>query len=583
MGMKNFIAVCIVAAVCCTQLEGMENNSISYEFAGCITAFAVARDGCSLVVGLDTGQVTLLKIETGEQISYCGHRAPVSALAMGSYIAIGYETGELYVLDGQMQELHDLAKHEKAIKKIVIDGTCMATLDNEYAKIWDLFTGRCTAILAFKQPVQSVALSNQYQKLFAAVGCSIFGYDFSKSEGFKPLERHSGTIVSLSIADGLMFSASDNGSVCVWNLSLHECIKKYYIEKNIEAIKVDSDRRILVVVYKDSAVAWDYKTGMMLDKITMSQHMPGMIAIGCDKIISCSDKSIVTIHKIADYTFSLIIRNELNEPIENFELLGCEQRSLTAFFSFQPHEHKRVSISSVDSFRDWYIRFMCNGETVITKIDKPLVPLKEIVLTYNIINGAILASIEPGGAKKRFLQLFYQKNFPIPSDKDDLELPILAVGKPIKKITLTDSKGGIVNAKRNFFMQAQWNIMKAHHYAPYELCVQAKDGTRYQWHIPFLFNGIEAMLSLPEEYHATMKKKTFRAFSDDSCSGIQSVRTRSLSAPCMRVVEEKVLNISRKPVFSLYKEVSAQEYRVPGCLQCQAEVADLHMIREQVH
>lgn len=438
--MKNFIAVCIVSVMCNMQLEGMGNNSISYEFKSRITALAVAQDGDSLVVGLDKGQVTLLKIDTGEQSSCCYCQAPVSALAMGSYIAVGYETGELHVLDGQMQKLHDLKKHENAIIKIVINGTFMASFDSEYAKIWDLLTGECMAMLAFKQSVQSVALSSQYQKLFAAEGDSIFGYDFSKSEVVEPLEGHSGTIVSLSIIDGLMFSASDNGSVRIWDLSSHRCIQRYHIAQNIEAIKVDSGRQILVVVYKDNAVAWDCKTGKMLDKITMAQHIPSMIAIGCDKIISCSDKSIV-IQKITNYTFSLIIRNELNEPIENFELLDCEQRRFTKLSSFMPHEHKQVFVSSIDSFRDWYIRFMCNGEAVITRIDKPLVPLKEIVLTYNVRNGAILASIDTGVAKKRFLQLFYQKKLPIPSDKDDLELPILTVGKPIKKITLTDSKG----------------------------------------------------------------------------------------------------------------------------------------------
>jgi hypothetical protein len=119
--MKIFIVVFINVLVGChTYLEGMGTDSIAYEFSDCITALAVAREGRALVVGFDTGQVTLLKIETGEQFSYRGNQSPVTALAIGSYIAIGHKTGDLYVLDGQMRELHDLEKHEKAIKKLLL-------------------------------------------------------------------------------------------------------------------------------------------------------------------------------------------------------------------------------------------------------------------------------------------------------------------------------------------------------------------------------------------------------------------------------------------------------------------------------
>lgn len=157
-------------------------------------------------------------------------------------------------------------------------------------------------------------------------------------------------------------------------------------------------------------------------------------------------------------------------------------------------------------------------------------------------------------------------------------------------------------------MQSQWNIVKSRHYAPYELRVQAKDDTQYLWLIPFLFNRIEAMLSLPEEYHSTIEKTTDHAFSDDSYAGMLPVRRRSQSASSMRVIgdsfsvilpvrarsrgapgmcvrKEQALNISGKPIFSLYEEISAQEYRVPGCriIIPQTGIGDLHISGETVH
>jgi WD40 repeat protein len=457
----------------------------------------------------------------------------------------------------------------------------MVSFDDEYAKIWDLLTGRSIGMLAFKQSARVVALSSKYQMLFAAVGQYIWGYDISKSNVLKPLAGHRGEIVSLSIQGDIMVSAAVNGSVCIWDLSSLECIQKYHIRQNITAAKTNSDKSILIIAYEDNAVAWDCRTGKLLDKITLSQYIPNMIEIGDAKIITCSNNGIVTIKKIADNTFSLIIRNELSEPIENFELLDYGKCKCSKPFSCSPHQHVAVSVNTKDSFNRWYIRFMCNGEVLSTLVEAPLVSLREIALTYAIKSGAILASIVPWEEKKRFLQLFYQTKFPIPSDKDDLDLSILTVGKPIKQIALTDSKGGRVNAKKDFLMQAQWSIHKAHHYAPYELCARTKDGIQYQWQLPFLCNSIEAMLSLPETSQTI--KRTPSLARSDSYSEIPPARMRSLSTSAMSTTEGRILNISRKPILALYEEFSAQEYRVPGCLQYKAAIEDLHMITEQVH
>lgn len=590
--MKNLKIMFLIMISWIGTLYGMESSLSIY--AQPITALAVSDNGHYWVAGFYSGQIILVNAVTQRGVVYGEDiKVAVSAIAIGDYIIVGYEDGRVQVFDLNLKEIYNLTPHDRAISKIVVDGTAVVTYDDTGSfRIWDLSTGKCLFDVRDCGCFSAIAVSYATKKLYMADCYMITEWDFSEhgSEDISPRNRflsgYRNPILSLVIQNDKLWSISASGSLRLWDIPSRDCLQRHDVGLCAECIKIDPCQQNIVIVFNDHIAIYDLETGYFLEQIKIPEHQGGKIALGGNILVTGNYLNSIDVVR---YTCnSVLIKNELDYPIRRIILLDKHGRPYTGATDCASHAHKMIKLPRIDDLCAWYINFHYHGMNLKVGLGKNLQRIREILFAYRLKNGDLLALITRWREKKNGWAAadtsvsFDGIRDSEPSCEDDLHMLFFTIGKAISRITLTDYKKNVVAGKQNKDLPSLWNMEGIHRYPPYQLQVHAHDGWQYSWEVPYLLKGVDGMLLLPDwrgvvaepsravngpyEIQRHMSFKSFSAEPRDIYSAIRPMRTRSLSMPAMYVTEHKKgKNNPKKPRLVLYDEVSGQEWVVPGC------------------
>lgn len=539
--MKSIIIMCAVVMLLCGQAVGMRNGK-SFDFHDKITALAALSDGPFFAVGIQSGEVFLGNTQTGKFINYVDIQSPVTALAIGQCIAIGYLSGEVGVLDRNMRELHRLGGHEEPIRKMALDNGLLATVDNCLVKVWDISSGNCLSIIYFLKQVDAITLSATKNLFFASVDKEIIVWDIKNNRQVSALSGHENSISALVIQDSMLWSASYDGTVRYWDIASGNCVKILNIGVQIEDIGFSLDNHSLIICSKGLILAYDVYTGTLIDQIFLPYSLSKKMAIYGNKIIAGGDMGLVRFLEIADYKFIVRVQNELNYPVEQIKLFDRFKRLCNKPCSCEAYKHLQIDVSCRDTLERYALQFTYSGEVLGCCPQGSLIDVKDLVFTYDIKSGGLMLQIATlprtaasGNDLSWVAYTIKSTSLHLPTDATDLALPVYTVGKEIKSISLSDSKGNTVHAEKDAYVSSLWNILKSHHYAPYLLKAETDDMV-YHWQVPFLCEENELMLYMPSRSIVAEKQD-------------------------IKPIQDSFIN----PMLMLYmeEESSIQQYKVP--------------------
>ncbi|KAK7346581.1 hypothetical protein VNO80_21104 [Phaseolus coccineus] len=148
-----------------------------------------------------------------------------------------------------------------------LDGTC---------KVWDFISGKHMQTQVYSLAITAIALHQRESLLFCGTEkgtISVEKLDVGRGEGpfivteVQPLELkgHNGAITALTASRSCLISASEDCSICVWNISSWEIIRRFSLQKGKVTNLVVVSRSWLHFTSKNRRASNEY-TVSQLDK-----------------------------------------------------------------------------------------------------------------------------------------------------------------------------------------------------------------------------------------------------------------------------------------------------------------------------
>jgi hypothetical protein len=529
-----------------------------------ISALAISADGQAYIVGGSCGSAYLRYMVRDDFLGYSYDQSPVTAIAIGRWIAIAYEGDYIGVVDSFMNHLCGFRAYQSRIRMMAMDRKLLATADQRTVKVWDLSkvcdlsNGSCTYFLEFKDDISALAVSDAASLLFIGVANDIIVWDMHNNRVLHKLQKHRGLIQSLVFKNSVLWSAARDGYLRCWNMANGKCIKRVQLLCGLKAMDVASDGRTIIVAYQQvGAVAYDVVAERTVDFISWPREGDkpcegDKFVIGGNRIVmSCSNGSVLS-RKIADYKFSIYVENELSGKIENITILDRSKAQCSKPVTCEAGNWVRLEGCSRFSLESNYeLNFSYFGKQFALSFDEDLEEQKNFLFTRCIKSGQIwlvMGALLDRGTKD---EKYCFSSYPIPAmaqyepDDTEVNLHVYSLGKEIKQLILRDAQEGQGVAQKDEVLSFLWNIKMAKAVAPYSLGVETDDGMKYSCKIPFIGPQTDLMLSL-------LVKRELEKKAEEPAE--QGIPEDPLPEPRLPFTV---------PQLVLYREVPSQQHYIP--------------------
>jgi WD40 repeat protein len=196
------------------------------QFSSPVTALVLCPKGDSVIVGTWNGDLLKVGLESGKVLrNYEEHRETITALKVspdGNYLASGSADDRLIVWDITTGEdlltMHQGNEYDVTTMAFSPDGKTIATGDGEnQIKLWDADNGEAIKVLkGHREPVSQVAYDSKGTLISGSWDRKIRIW---RNEGALDLKDHTGEITALQAFGDKIFSASEDGTVRIWNIA----------------------------------------------------------------------------------------------------------------------------------------------------------------------------------------------------------------------------------------------------------------------------------------------------------------------------------------------------------------------------
>ena len=236
-----------------------------------VRSIALSPNGKTVASGNRDGKVRLWDIETKKVIAkWTGHTYGVGSLCWsidGERVVSGSNDETIRVWDVESGDtvLGPIKAGYLYVSALIYspDKTKIATSSGYEGglTIWDAKTGNLLSTIKHYEQVWSLAWSSDQKKLITGSDPSIRIFDTATWQQIAILEGHTGLVRSLSLFqnDRLLASASEDGTVCLWNLDTNLQVgPPLEHESSVISAAIAADGKLLVTGCADNnAYVWD--------------------------------------------------------------------------------------------------------------------------------------------------------------------------------------------------------------------------------------------------------------------------------------------------------------------------------------
>lgn len=542
----------------CMQVLSMDNSRF-FRYKRPITALAASDDGVLCVAGFAQGTVVLQNIEKNECVQYDGLDSSVTSLAVGNYVVIGYECGNLSVLDTKMRELQNLNGHSGAIGKMALDGNTLITVSGSDVKVWNIASGDLITEKNFTAPVGAVSVSEFNGFCFVAIGCDVYCLKLESNDLVAEFHGHEMPVVALVSKGSILVSGSSDGVVCLSD-TISGSVKKIDVVSGLQLL--GASNCVLLAFSGDTCRAYNW-SGTLLDSAQLLLSDSQIVATGGNRVFCGDSAGNFCIKRLADYKVPVSLYNFTDRQVENISIFDYYKCCCNKPVSCESYGHVQSRISCLDALRNGFLRFTYGDKTLCYTLKGLLVGLREVAIAFDIVSGDLVLQAEhcPVGGERKEPQFFSYawKKFPAYMADRCLKLPIYTIGKAFKSIILSNNKGEEFVAKKDKALGSLWKVKVLHPLAPraethYDFRATTDNAT-YRWQVPFLCEQTELLLSVPQ-LSDQQEKAYVRSKKERLVNSCEHGRA-GLFAPMQGA------SSFMEPFLVLYTEFPCQRYQVP--------------------
>lgn len=219
-----------------------------------VEAVALSPNGKYVAGGTDDGLLRVWEVETGRQVGNAmKHDAHLRAICYGSDAIVysGSGDGKVRIWNVETQQLIRSLECDSWVESIAMSpkGRFLASGSNDGIRIWDLKRlGKCRKLDNHLGWIGAVCFSKTGDLLVSGSNdCTliIWNTHTGKPNGV-PLSEHNGEVRGVAVhPEGMIASASYDGTIRIWDLETHECIDMIYILQGIHLYGLNFNKAIL--------------------------------------------------------------------------------------------------------------------------------------------------------------------------------------------------------------------------------------------------------------------------------------------------------------------------------------------------
>ena len=232
-------------------------------FSGPVTALHLEPGLKEILAGTWSGSLVALDAKKGKVIrKYEEHRETITSLDFspdGKYFASGSADDRLVVWDlkesASLFEMHQGNEYDVTTLAFSPDGETIATGDGEnQIKLWDANLGEAIKTLkGHREPVSCLLYDKKGRLISAGWDKEIRIWEGGKS---KVLKGHHSEITALEISGDRLFSASEDGTVRIWDLARQKEVEVLKVGMNLRCLKVLGEGNLVLAGTRGKILGW---------------------------------------------------------------------------------------------------------------------------------------------------------------------------------------------------------------------------------------------------------------------------------------------------------------------------------------
>lgn len=232
-------------------------------FAGPVTALRFEPGLQRILAGTWSGRLVSVNVSDGKMVrKYEEHRETITSLGFspeGDYLASGSADDRMVIWDlkeaESLFEMHQGNEYDVTTLAFSPDGETIATGDGEnQIKLWDANLGEAMRTLkGHREPVSRLVYDQKGRLISAGWDKEIRIWEDEKSQVMK---GHTSEITDLKVVGERLFSASEDGTVRVWNLVTCKETTALKAGGNLRCLEVLAEGRLVLAGTKGKIVGW---------------------------------------------------------------------------------------------------------------------------------------------------------------------------------------------------------------------------------------------------------------------------------------------------------------------------------------
>ncbi|MGB0145082.1 MAG: WD40 repeat domain-containing protein [Akkermansiaceae bacterium] len=228
-----------------------------------VTALCFEPGLKTILAGTWSGKLVALDTKEGKLMrQYEEHRETITALGFSpdsKYFASGSADDRLVVWDlkesQSLFEMHQGNEYDVTTLAFSPDGETIATGDGEnQIKLWDASLGEAIKTLkGHREPVSQLLYDQKGRLVSAGWDKEIRIWEGEKS---RVLKGHTSEITALEIAGDKLFSASEDGTIRIWDLATRKEVVVLKAGMNLRCLKVLGEGRLVLAGTREKVLGW---------------------------------------------------------------------------------------------------------------------------------------------------------------------------------------------------------------------------------------------------------------------------------------------------------------------------------------